>query len=225
MLISSKRFRRCFCRGLASRGIARSGGFTLVELIVVSAIILIITSFILLQQDKFNSSTLLRSLTYSMALSMRQAQVYGTSVRGAGSGGSTTFGSGYGIQFPAIGATPYQYYLFADGANGDGQRAAGGTEDVSPPSPFTLGRGYSASRLCVRTGQSTPDCTVATVTVFFRRPNPEAVITANGVPSATYNSAYIEIKSSGNNDTRSFKVVDSGQIAICKPNLSDLTQC
>jgi prepilin-type N-terminal cleavage/methylation domain-containing protein len=221
MLISSKHFRRSF-----------SKGFTLVELIVVSAIILLITTFILFQQSKFNSSTLLRSLSYSMALSVRQAQVYGTSLRGLTSGGVTTFGSGYGIQFPAVGAVPYQYYLFADSQNGDGQRAADGSEDAIPPSPFSLNKGYSISRLCVRVGQAAPDCTPTTLTVFFRRPNPEACIATNAAPAAcgvgatpVYNSAYVEIKSSGNGDTRGIKVVDTGQIAICKPNLPDLTQC
>ena len=223
MLIYFKHFRRCFYKN--------PKGFTLIELIVVSAIILIMTAFVLFQQSKFNSATLLRSLTYSMALSVRQAQVYGTSLRGFVSGGGTTFGSGYGVHFLAAG-TPYRYYLFADSAGGDGQRAPGGGEDVIPPSPFTLGNGYALSRLCVRTGQNTPDCTVSTLTVFFRRPNPEACISSSAVPGAcaagvvpTYSSAYIEIKSSANNDTRSIKVVDSGQIAICRPNLVDLTQC
>ena len=227
MLIYFKHFRRSSYKN--------PRGFTLIELIVVSAIIILITTFILFQQSKFNSSTLLRSLTYSMALSVRQAQVYGTSVRGftPAAGGSATFGSGYGIHFPA-GATPYQYYLFADAAspNDNGQRAADGSEDAVPPSPFILGKGYSLSRLCVRVGQSTPDCSVSSITVFFRRPNPEACISSSAAPTAcapgvppVYSSAYIEIKSSGNNDTRSVKVVTSGQIAICKPNLADLTQC
>ncbi len=226
MLISFKHFRRCF-----------SKGFTLVELIVVSAIILLITTFILFQQSKFNSSTLLRSLSYSMALSVRQAQVYGTSVRGFSTtvGGAVTFGSGYGIQFPAAGAVPYQYYLFADpstGAGSDGQRQSDGSEDVIPPSPYSVGKGYSVSRLCVRIGQNTPDCSVSSLTVFFRRPNPEACISTNVAPGAcaagatpVYNSAYVEVKSSGNGDTRGIKVADTGQIAICKANLADLTQC
>lgn len=209
-------------------------GFTLIELIVVSAIILILTSFILFQQGKFNSATLLRSLSYSMALTVRQAQVYGTSVRGFSVGASTavTFGSGYGVYFPTAGVSPYQYYLFADSPGGDGQRSSGGSEDASPPSPFTLGKGYTVSRLCVRVGQNTPDCTVTSLTVFFRRPNPEACISSSAAPGACvegaapiYSSAYVEVKSSGNGDTRSIKIVDTGQIAICKPNITNLALC
>lgn len=231
MLISFKHFRRYFSR--ACRGLPAGGqGFTLIELIVVSAIILLMTTFIFFQQSKFNSSTLLRSLSYSMALSVRQAQVYGTSVRGLTAGGVTTFGSGYGIHFPSAGTTPYQYYLFADTAAGDGQRASNGSEDATPPSPFTLAKGYSVSRLCVRVGSGTPNCGITSLTVFFRRPNPEACISTNLAPTAcgigvppAYNSAYIEVTSLGNGDSRAIKVVDSGQIAICKPNLTDLTQC
>ncbi|MBI2004934.1 prepilin-type N-terminal cleavage/methylation domain-containing protein [Patescibacteria group bacterium] len=61
---------------------ALPGGFTLVELLVVVSIMLIITSTLLLQQRKFNSATLMRTLAYNIALSIRQAQVYGTSVVG-----------------------------------------------------------------------------------------------------------------------------------------------
>ena len=191
---------------------------------------LVITAFTLFQQAKFNSSTLLRSLTYSVALSVRQAQVYGTSVRGFVSAGSVTFGNGYGIQFPPNSA-PYQYYLFYDpssGAGNDGTRAADGTEDLKPPSPFTFGQGYKLNQVCTRIGSADPVCDNAmTLTVFFRRPNPEACISTSVQPTLCsptgtpiYNSAYVVLGSNGNTDTRSIKITDTGQIAICKPNLN-----
>ena len=200
-------------------------GFTLIELIVVSAIILIITAFIMFQQAKFNSATLMRSLTYSVALSIRQAQVYGTSVKEF----SGAFAPGYGVQFPASGASADTYYLFADIVPATvGNGAYDNTTEALPS--FTLGKGYVIGSLCaVVSGAGT--CTpVNYLTVFFRRPNPDACISTNLAPGAcapgaavAYSSAYITLKSTGNNDTRRVKVSNTGQIAVCAPNTTALT--
>ncbi len=216
-------------------------GFTLVELIVVSAIILLITAFILFQQGKFNSSTLLRSLTYSVALSVRQAQIYGTSVRES-SPGSGIFSSGYGVEFDASLACTLSawtcYALFPD-INSNGVYDSG-SEAAPVATLFNLGSGYTISNICVTpVGGGALQCQTGTgtainaLTVYFRRPNPDACFATNLVPGAcasastpaTYSTAYIQLKSSGNNDTRSIKVSSTGQIAVCAPNLTDLTAC
>ncbi len=222
MLIYFKHFRRSFYKRPA---LSLSKGFTLIELIVVSAIILIITGFIMFQQAKFNSATLMRSLTYSVALSIRQAQVYGTSVKEF----SGTFAPGYGVYFPTSGASANTYWLFADivpASVGDGAY----TNSTEALPTFTLGKGYIIGSLCaVQVGGST--CTsVSSLTVFFRRPNPDACIATNVAPAAcapggtaVYSSAYIQLLSTGNNDTRRVKVSNTGQIAVCAPNTSTLT--
>ncbi len=212
-------------------------GFTLIEMLVVSAIILVITTFVFLQQGKFNSATLLRSLVYSVALSARQAQVYSTSVRGVSSGVSTAFGGGYGIYFPGVGdPAGTTYYMFVDSVNGDGVRAAGGSEDLVPPSPYVLGKGYYVSKFCVRSGAATAICSddptpITTLTIFFRR-TPDACFSTSAVTNTCaigatqlYSAAYIQLKSAGNGDTRSLKITSTGQIAVCTPNLADITAC
>src|SRR3989344_4125727 len=120
-----------------------SRGFTLIELVVTSAIILLITTFVLFQQTKFNSSTLLRSLTYSMALSVRQAQVYGTSVRESAPG-SGFFAQGYGIYFPGTGAGADTFYLFPDIAPSPNGNGSYDSASEGPPVGvgFKLGKGY-----------------------------------------------------------------------------------
>ncbi len=197
---------------------------------MVSAIILIITVFIFFQQSKFNSATVLRSLTYSVALSLRQAQVYGVSVRES-SPGSGVFGSGYGVYFPS-GVTT-QYYIFSDN-NSNGQYDSGEELPV-----YTLGSGYTISNICVMlSGTANLQCASGTgtaitkLTVYFRRPNPDACFAtdqASGAcvtaASAVYSTAYIQVRSTGNGDTRSIKVSSTGQIAVCSANLTDLTQC
>src|SRR6202012_1868912 len=99
------------------------------------------------QQSKFDSSTLLRSLAYSVALSVRQAQVYGTSVLGTATSQSNCatgvsgsyalsncYASAYGIYFNS--ASSGQYILFAD-LDGNGKYTAGENVKV-----FTLGTNY-----------------------------------------------------------------------------------
>src|SRR3989344_5355785 len=143
MLISFQHFRRFFSKRLTLRSLARSRGFTLVELIVVSAIILLITGFVMFQQAKFNSATLMRSLTYSVALSMRQAQVYGTSVREF----SGAFAPGYGVYIPASGGSANTYYLFADIVPATvGNGAYDNSTEALPT--FTLGKGYIIGSVC-----------------------------------------------------------------------------
>ncbi len=209
MLISSKHFRRSFFKGFTQHQNKFGAGFTLIELIVVSAIIIVITTFILFQQSKFNSSTLLRSLAYSIALSVRQAQVYGTSVRES-SLGSNIFSAGYGIHIPSAGVSSADtYYIFSD-LDGNGKY------DVGEELPlFKLGKGYMINNICGVIGTSCT--TVSKLTIFFRRPNPEAFISDN-VASDMYPAAFIQVKSTGNSDTRSVKISNTGQISVCQPN-------
>lgn len=202
------------------------------------AIMLIVTSVLLVRQSKFDSSTLLRSLAYSVALSVRQAQVYGTSVFGTTTTSSycntgtyqngSCFAQGYGIYVSS--AAPTSYILFAD-LNNNGTYNTG--EDVRV---YTLGNGYVISDFCATEaaggaidcwrggvgllGSSPP----ATMSIVFRRPNPEACFTTNlspstcaMVPSGTlYKSASIQIQFTGGDtgSTRSIYINSTGQISV-----------
>ncbi len=228
MLISFKHFQRFF-----TKKALRSGGFTLVELLVVSSIILLMTSYIFFQQSKFNSTTLLRSLTYSIALSVRQAQIYGTSIKGTTVAQASCtagtydlgvcFAKGFGVH--VAGPDVDSYVIFAD-LDGDGAYDSG--EELPL---FRLGNRYTISGLCaVLVGQST--CTTpAKLTIFFRRPNPDACISSNtdGAcamgATALYSSAYITVTNSGNTDTRSIKVTETGQISVCPANVAPPNSC
>lgn len=194
-------------------------GFTLIELLTVITIMLILTSIFLFRQQTFNSATLLRSLAYSVGLSLRQAQIYGTSIRESSLNAFDTAGSSakaYGIYFSS--ATPNNYSLFAD-INNNGVRDT--TEDVQV---FTINRGYTISKFCATTNGNVSQCTdsgspITHLTILFRRPNPDscfATSISTGAcaigAAAVYKSAYVQIKSG--QDTRSVTVTLTGQISV-----------
>ncbi len=208
MSIFSPHSRSFFKRPL---GRLRSRGFTLIELLVVVAIITIMTTVLLLQQRKFDSSTLLRSLAYSIALSVRQAQVYGTSVRQDSA--TSGFTSDYGVYFfkGLVGAS--NYYIFADSGSKNHQRASDGSEDVQP---FKLGPGYTIVKFCATPSSGSQVCTPTLdyMTIYFKRPNPDAFFYTSQGGAGTYKSAYIQISGPDGVTTRGITVTATGQITV-----------
>lgn len=229
-------------RFFSKRG-ASSRGFTLIELLVVSAIIVLITAFVLFRQEGFNSSTLLRSLSYSIALSVRQAQVYGVSVRESAAG-SGKFAPGYGVFFAgSTGLADLNHYLiFADiypSSGGNGRYDANQVPAEELPR-FTIGNGrgtdYLIKNICAHAISGGDQCTasvpatspaITSLTIYFRRPNPDACFATSQNPGAcatattppVYDYAYVQIKSFTGTDYRTIKISSTGQIAVCKPNL------
>jgi len=186
-------------------------GFTLIELTIVFAIITVISALLLLRQDRFSSTTLLRSLAYSVALTFRQAQVYGTSVRES-SAGSGLFGKSYGVYFGSGDAT--RYYLFAD-INNDGARAADGSEDLPA---YVIRNGFSIKKFCGTIASSgTERCSdsgapITWLVVYFKRPNPDALFSSSEALES-YSSAYVELQGT-DGTTRRVTVTNTGQIYV-----------
>ena len=144
-------------------------GFTLIELLVVVGIITVITSIVLVSNAKYGGAVLLQNLAYDIALSIRQAQVYGISVR---SFNASNFSVGYGMHFAVSDNTHYE--LFADADNNG--LFSDASENVSP-SPYEIGRGYKIKSLCA-TDSGNESCTFDTLDIIFKRPEPDARITA-----------------------------------------------
>lgn len=243
-----KRSRFFGSKGRALRSFTRSRGFTLIELLVVSLIIVLITGTLIFRQQGFNSTTLLRSLSYSVALSLRQAQVYGVSVR-ENAIGTGLFASGYGVYFSNSGlANNNHYLLFSDKGNGALDQSGGnpdingnGTCDITEDclaQRFTIGNGrstgadYTIKLFCAHLIAGGEHCSsgtspiITSLTVYFRRPNPDACFATSQNPTACassataiYDYAYIQLKSAGSTDWRTIKVSSTGQIAVCKQNI------
>ncbi len=221
----------------------RPRGFTLIELLLVVALVVIITAVLLVQQSKFNSSTLLRSLAYSVALSVRQAQIYGTTVFGVPiaqsscTAGIYTAGScfapGYGVYFSSGDAAlePAQYRVFGD-LNGNGRYDASPVDETIQV--MTLGTGYEIISFCGNkpsgtvsdcfpTGRGSGSDNLTSLSIIFKRPNADGCFASDsetnacGSGSLAYASSSITINAGGT-DLRNIAITTSGQISVCPVN-------
>lgn len=226
MSIFSHLFHSYFKQRGREKGAPR--GFTLIELLVVLTIMVIITATLLVQQSRFDSATLLRSSAYSVALSVRQAQVYGSSVVGsttvsqANCGGTyannACFSSAYGIHLNI--GSPNSYVLFAD-LNNDGMYELG--EDTKI---FTLNPSFKISNVCVTVGainRCWNPTAINNLDILFRRPNPDACFSTELSESAgacaagtpIYSKACIQLMS--HNDAtaiRNINISVTGEITV-----------
>ena len=186
-------------------------GFTLIEMLVVTAIMILISGLLLASNSRFGGTVQLESLAYDIGLSIRQAQVYGISVRQFSPG---VYTAGYGMHFEM--SSPTSYVLFGDAVS------ANGLYDTGELVTSTLiSSGYSIKQLCVTKTGNAEDCTVTKVDLLFKRPEPHAFISANSLSCTLLagpcqESARIVVQSP-RNDTMSIIVAVSGQISVSKP--------
>ncbi|HVT74868.1 MAG TPA: prepilin-type N-terminal cleavage/methylation domain-containing protein [Candidatus Paceibacterota bacterium] len=175
-------------------------GFTLVELLVSIAIFTVITTVAVFNHAQFNGSVLLTNLAYEVALSIRQAQYYGISVK---QNSSQTFDSGYGVDFNTAAATSYS--IFEDKTGGSAKIYDGSDVVVKA---YSIAKGNKISRICVD-----GDCTKNVVDISFIRPEPDAFITANSATSPYYGKAEICMQAP-QGLKRKITVESTGQISV-----------
>ena len=176
------------------------GGFTLVELLVSISIIVVITAVVFLQGGQFNNTILLNNLAYEMALTVREAQVYGVSVKETN---TNSFDASYGVYFET--ANNKSFISFAD-INKDGwydspeMFASSNIKQGNYISDLCV---YDSSGVCVSTNQ---------LAIIFQRPDPDAIIltSAGGTP---YSGADITVSSPSGNK-KVIKVTSVGQISV-----------
>ena len=183
----------------------KNRGFSLVELLVVVAIFIIITSVILWNQNKYSSNAAIDNLAFQIALSIRQAQVYGLSVRQANS--SASFDTAFGIQFDC--ADPTHFVLFSD-QDKDGIYDGGDIE----VSKYNLENKNTISQISFSTGNLTCNNQSNLKSfITFKRPNPEAII-KNNIQGAQQNYTNITVTSALKDRSRVIVVTQSGQIYV-----------
>jgi|GEM_PF-1026114 len=214
-------------------------GVTLIEMIVVVAIIGVVSAVLLFNYSDFSTNVSVRNLSQEIALSVRKAQTYATSVRpidGTQLQSSSTF-PGYGISFSTdtstsnkILASNKQFVLFADIPIGDKVDARYG-----PDYDQTCGAPSNASNECIETfGITSSDRIVAictgtdgsystvsvplpkdckgsgTVNITFKRPSPDATIMYNNT-----RADYVQIVvQSAKGLQRGILVWNTGQVSV-----------
>ena len=180
--------------------------FTLVEMLVVLAIIAIITVIVLTGQSAFSRTLLLTDTAYTVALSLREAQTYGISSHVFVNGQSYNSNTGYGID---VTPNAQSYTEFADtypggiGIQGSAYCPGHSETNVNMPDArpgdcvyesgydgvarvYTFGQGYSIGAINgVTSSGATVSPAPTAVDITFQRPNTTSVIvaTVNGVPT------------------------------------------
>lgn len=196
-------------------------GFTLIELLVSISIITVIMSVVLFSYGVFNDTLVLNSAVQEISIAIRQAQIYGLSVKeNVGSTCGTTFCAGYGIYFNLDDKT--NYYIFVDQNNnskydGDSTCAAG-SECIEKD---TLRNGIKISGICGKAflGSMTcpVDASVKSLNVTFLRPIPDAIIRFTNVSNVIYGPVFqtgrIDL-TSPKGKTASITIENTGQISV-----------
>lgn len=195
--------------------VPKNEGFTLVEMIVTLAIFALITSIMLARYKDFNGGIILTNLAYEIAITLRQAQVYGLSVRGSGA----IFTSAYGIHIAW--PTSNKFVLFVDADPIKDNKYTSSSEDVEI---YTTSRGNTIDDFCATQTQvgGTVECGktlgITFLDVMFLRPNPEAIFKTdkNDDPgeNVTYRSASITVKSPTTGRTKTITIQSTGQISV-----------
>ncbi len=185
---------------------SKLSGFTLIELLITISIFVFMTALVMARYNDFYSGTLFKNLAYDIAITIREAQSYGISVKYNEGGGS--FNKAYGAYFPQ--GTGGVDFALASYSKSDNYLLR-----VAEKS-YKLKHGATFNRLLISSTDANDYVEASNVGIIFQRPNPEAII------CATYNTEYkcntykfvkIEMKAA-NNVIKTVKVNSSGQIAI-----------
>ncbi len=221
----------------------KSLGFSLIELIMVVAVMLIITSVTLLRQAKFSSDVLITNMAYEVALSIREAAVFGISSKYNASG----YRVGYGVHFhPAADGgdvTSFDNFIDKSLVSVDDMEAGTDAEfnyyydstgqvadDITDTVEIT--QGQKIRKYCGRIAPSTYwKCGPADNTnlnIVFVKPDPDAHITMgvdNQKDPNQYTEARIVIESSIGDKCRTVDVTSTGQISVLPIASDDPTGC
>lgn len=171
---------------------------------VVTGIFMVLSGVVLSANSRFGNTIILQNLAHDMALTVRQAQVYGIAVRRYQ---GVNFDVGYGMHFVLPAADSLSIYELYGDVNANGVYDAGETVTST-----TLRGGYRIVDICARATSGIDVCSLPVVDILFRRPEPDALIRRSaGAPLDDRARIIIE----SNRGERAEVVVEaSGQISV-----------
>lgn len=175
---------------------------------VVTAIFVILSAIVLANHSRFGNIIVLQNLAHDVALSIREAQVYGIAVRRYDPAqGLGVFSYGYGMHFEP----GSNYELFAD-ANGNCIWDPGETVRTT-----TISGGYAMTDICAPESS----CGKTRVDILFKRPEPDAYISVNGAATLNGEGECVSsvqrariVITSARSDEAAVTIEASGQISV-----------
>lgn len=210
-------------------------GFSLPELMVSIAIVVIITAVVVYKQSDFADIVAVSNDASAMELAFREVQTYGISVKES-QPNSGSFSSAYGISVNlnsyGAGNNNYTYVTFVDNNqsskynfNSGGYITCPGAGECSQV--FSLTRNNVISDLCVINSSGSDVCysggastNPGRLDIIFLRPNPDASVNVTGrngndVTSSYANYRGIKIKlQSPKGNVKTVVVYTTGQISV-----------
>lgn len=192
----------------------KNKGFTIAELIVVVAIFVIISGIVLINQNRFSSNIAIQNLAYQIALAVRQAQVYGLSVRSGNT--SSNFDSSFGVNFRSD--SPNSFTFYSDN-NLNKKYDDPPTDTLISTFNMDTGTIYdvcavtSSTRHCFK---STGLNAITSADITYKRPNPAAIITdsQSGANTPDKSSIEITVQSILKDRTKTIIITQAGQIYV-----------
>ncbi len=188
----------------------KNKGFTLIELLVVMAIFAVVSATVMANYKTFGHKTLLKNLAYSIALTVREAQVSGLTGRNFTSDSDSEYYSSYGVFFTQ--ANPKQYIFFRDLQSiGNEHKYDNGAQELVRT--YSILGGRRITRLCTYSSVGGNCNNASELHVTFKRPQPDAYIYTDG--AGPFARADIEITSP--EGEKIYVIVEAaGQISVSK---------
>jgi prepilin-type N-terminal cleavage/methylation domain-containing protein len=180
-------------------------GFTLPEVLVTIGIMGLISTVVLMQYTRFDSRLLMQNNAYEIALAIRQAQTFATSVRGEGE----VFTYGYGVSFGTTTATNRTLSLYRN-TGGDQLVPRYSASQDQLIGTVTIGRGNYISDICIE-----GVCGKTAASITFNRPDTDALIVDHYAATAVRSNIEIHLASIKDpSATRVITVYNTGQINV-----------
>jgi prepilin-type N-terminal cleavage/methylation domain-containing protein len=210
-------------------------GVTLVELLIVIGIFAVVSSVLMFNYSDFSTNVSIRNLSQEIALTIRKAQTYATSVQSVASAGERSYPA-YGITFSLdqldgqFKPKPTQFVLFSDITKGNeplskkyeqsGDTCGSPEFDNECLESYVINGGDSIVSICFDEPPSgTRNCySQGIVSITFRRPSPDAIICYQKnqeEPCAAVVPSYVDIVlRSVKGIEKTVSVWNTGQISV-----------
>jgi len=185
-------------------------GFTLIELLTVFSISAIIAAITIASYPDFTSNVELENVALDIALTIREAQVYGVGAKEVDIG-TGQFDYAYGVHFDTGNKNSFVVFADKDGNGVYNDIYEASTENLET---IPIKSGFRIVNLCVNF-----TCTLAgwnSVNFTFKRPNPDAKIkiSAGSTASGFATWGTVEIENIKTGKTKTITVTNTGQISV-----------